>query len=223
MSFGGAAAQSTTEGASGKPIQLLKIIEQPNSARIKPHAKLFAKSFPKTAAIKPFKARNPVAENAQVQTAPAPAMISPTEVMASDLSSPSATASPSAPSERVVGNQTGQGASADHINENDRATDVAATPLAGSGSPGITAATFDAVSPRSSIGSASWIAQVLAAVGGAVAAGSVAWFLIGYAPSRTYAQFAERTPEHQPGAPIVGGHPSEAFNTPNSLLPAGRQ
>jgi len=199
VSFGSAAAQSATEGAPGKPIQLLKIIEQPNNARIKPHAKLFAKSFANTAAIKPFKARNPVAENAQVQTAPSPAMISPTEVMAAKLPSRPATASPyPAPSERVVENQTAQGASADHINESDPATDVAATPLAGSGSPEITAPTFDAASPQSFIGSASWIAQVLAAVGGAVAAGSVAWLLIGYTPRRAYAQFAEGTPEHQP-------------------------
>jgi hypothetical protein len=199
VSFGGAAAQSTTEGASGKPIQLLKIIEQPNNAWIKPHAKLFAKSFAKTAATKSFKARNPVAENAQVQTAPAPAMISSTEVVAAELPSPPATASPyPAPSERAVENQTVQWASADHINENNRATFVAATPLAGSGSPAITAPTFDDASPQSSIGSASWIAQVLAAVGGALAAGSVAWFLIGYAPPRAYAKFAEGTSEHQP-------------------------
>src|SRR5277367_1781248 len=164
VSFGSAAAQSATEGAPGKPIQLLKIIEQPNNARIKPHAKLFAKSFAKTAATKPFKARNAAAENAQVQIAPAPAMISPTEVMAAELSSPPATASPyPAPSERVVENQTVQGASGDHINENNRATDVPATPLAGSGSPGITAPTFDAALPQSSIGIASWIAHVLAA------------------------------------------------------------
>lgn len=41
-------------------------------------------------------------------------------------------------------------------------------------------------SPRSSVGSASWIAQLLAALGGALAAGAVAWFLIRPAPQRNY-------------------------------------
>jgi hypothetical protein len=36
------------------------------------------------------------------------------------------------------------------------------------------------------VGSASWIAQVLAALGGAIAAGAVAWFLLGTGPVRTY-------------------------------------
>lgn len=39
---------------------------------------------------------------------------------------------------------------------------------------------------RSSVGSASWIAQVLAALGGAVTAGTIAWFLIGRGPQRMY-------------------------------------
>ena len=38
----------------------------------------------------------------------------------------------------------------------------------------------------STVGSASWIAQVMAALGGAIAAGAVAWFLIGSGPVRTY-------------------------------------
>jgi hypothetical protein len=206
VSLGGAAAQTATEGAPSKPIQLLKIIEQPNNAKTKPHAKLPAKSFAKTAGTKAVKARNAVAESSQAQTAPAPAMISPTdaptESVAAELASPPATASSHPePSERVVESQTAQGASANHVNENDLAANVAATLLAGSGSPRITAATFDAAAPQATgtpIGSASWIAQVLAALGGAIAAGSVAWFLIGYAPARTYAEFDEVTPEHQP-------------------------
>jgi hypothetical protein len=36
------------------------------------------------------------------------------------------------------------------------------------------------------VGSASWTAQVLAALGGAIAAGLVAWFLLGTGPVRTY-------------------------------------
>ena len=36
------------------------------------------------------------------------------------------------------------------------------------------------------VGSASWIAQVLAALGGAIAAGVVAWFLLGTGPQRMY-------------------------------------
>ena len=38
----------------------------------------------------------------------------------------------------------------------------------------------------STIGSASWIAQVLAALGGAITAGVLAWFLIGAGPVRSY-------------------------------------
>ena len=47
----GAAAQSATKSTStpGKPLQLLKIFEQPSKPKMKPHAKVLAKSSAKRA------------------------------------------------------------------------------------------------------------------------------------------------------------------------------
>lgn len=76
---------------------------------------------------------------------------------------------------------------------------VAAQPAAPSHSPAVKVAAATPAAPKpavhamlfkpsgpTSIGSASWIAQLLAALGGAIAAGAIAWFLIRPKPERTY-------------------------------------
>ena len=84
----------------------------------------------------------------------------------------------------MVGGQTVQVVSPGGANDMDLAADTSAVATAEPAKQSL----FAAQAPFSSLplGSATWIAQVLAAIGGAVAAGSVAWFLIGYAPQRSY-------------------------------------
>lgn len=99
-------------------------------------------------------------------------------------------------SDLVVNGETVQIASPDKINAIDLAANDDATKTVTPGNradttpavQGVFAAPIhkDANQTASSVGSASWIAQVLAALGGAVAAGSVAWFLIGSGPQRMY-------------------------------------
>lgn len=59
-------------------------------------------------------------------------------------------------------------------------------PMPAAASQTVLAAPVHEASKTTTVGSASWFAQVLAALGGAIAAGAVAWFLIGGGPVRTY-------------------------------------
>ena len=214
LAAGSAAAQTATDGTPGKPLQLLKIVEQPNKLKTRPHP------HAKTAAVKSSRTHIARAEHkrphaaAQTAAAPAPASASPvanssapTDVAAAEptLAAQFAPA-PSAlsPSDLVVGGQTVQIASPDTVNQIDLAASDA-DPHASTAAPGSAAASTlalndaaepttksDAINsvsappPGSPVGSTSWLLQVFAALGGAVAAGSVAWFLIGSAPQRTY-------------------------------------
>jgi hypothetical protein len=210
LAAGSAAAQTATGDTPGKPLQLLKIVEQPSRPKIRPHAKTGALKSSKTHVAR-LEHKRP---HAQTAATPAPASAWPaanssaaTNVAAAEpapaaqfASAPSAFA----PSDLVVGGQTVQIASPDAVNQIDLAASDA-DPHASTGAPGSAAAgtlalndapepttKSDAINsvstppPGSPVGSTSWLLQVFAALGGAVAAGSVAWFLIGSAPQRTY-------------------------------------
>jgi hypothetical protein len=214
MTAGGAAAETATNETPGKPLQLLQIAAQPSKTKLKPHARLLARSIAKKRAPSAAAELKPPRAPAQTATAPAPAPegiwptvapAAPTNVAAAEPAlQPTVAAADPAPSELVVAGQTVRMAAADDVNEIDLAASDA-NAQAGAAAPSGTAASTPAMSditpaqPKSAplttaaatphasaIGSASWIAQVLAAFGGAVAAGSVAWFLIGAAPQRTY-------------------------------------
>jgi hypothetical protein len=120
------------------------------------------------------------------------------------------------PSSIQVGGQTVQVTSADQINEIDLAADntqlaestappsdrtdiMAAANAMANAMPASPAAlvapvradagqTAQTASDQNAttVGSASWIAQVLGALGGAIAAGAIAWFLLGSGPERMY-------------------------------------
>ena len=93
----------------------------------------------------------------------------------------------------VIDGQTVEVAPSDQVNAIDLAADDrhdAATAMVADhngATPAVrTVFAAPAHQDSSSVGSASWIAQILAALGGAVAAGAVAWFLIGSGPQRMY-------------------------------------
>jgi hypothetical protein len=110
----------------------------------------------------------------------------------SAVAAPSADAAPSAvatPSAVVVDGQTVDVAAPDQANAIDLAADEHHDSAVSDNrtNPDPPAQRVLAVlKDASSVGSASWIAQVLAAFGGAVAAGVVAWFLIGRGHRLTY-------------------------------------
>jgi hypothetical protein len=116
---------------------------------------------------------NTVAVTPPPQTAPA----SPDDAAAAQSASQtaSATADDAPPNAVVMNGQTVEIASPDYLNDIDRAADDRAASV-------VTEPSRDATT----VGSASWIAQVMAALGGAAAAGAIAWFLIGSGPARTY-------------------------------------
>jgi hypothetical protein len=102
-------------------------------------------------------------------------------------------------SEIVVGGRSVQIVSPNQANDLDMAADVPAdVPAVPPATPATATDAQSKPAPKAAapvigrgehadtVGSATWIAQVLAAFGGAVAAGSIAWFLIGWAPQRTY-------------------------------------
>jgi hypothetical protein len=210
MAANGAAAQTATDTAPGKPMPLLQILAKSFATRPKPHVKIarkaarkFARKTTNTRHIVAKEDPTPVPPPVRTATPTAPANIWPGLNYAADgdaaavAPTPDVTSAPadSALSEIVVGGQTVQIASPDTVNDIDRAADhpdaaedaalksdfVQATPTAAQ-------AVVAAPSQRdtSAVGSASWIAKVLAALGGAIAAGSTAWFMIGSAPRRTF-------------------------------------
>ncbi len=194
MAVGGAAAQTTTNTAPGKPIPLLQILTQPDKTKTKLHAKRMSRTAGKThiasAKAKPVRPMQAAAEAPEAADAAAPAEIA--------VAEPVAELAPAftdrMPSEVTIAGQSVQVVSADEVNEIDLATnDVEAAARTAAPSPIVEAAPQSvpakAAPPQGDareVSNASWIAQVLAALGGAIAAGSLAWFLIGPAPQRTY-------------------------------------
>jgi len=210
MAAGGTAAHTTTDETPGKPMQLLKIVEQPNQTKTKLHAKRVAAKKHKThwaggEGKRPRWPTHAAAAPAPATVAPAASSAAPTDVAAAEPVPPPAPAfAEPTPGELVVGDHTLRVASPDGGNESDLAANDANTQAGAAATNSATAsapAASDVAEPTtttesmnaaparasaSEVGSASWIAQVLAALGGAVAAGSVAWFLIGSTPQRTY-------------------------------------
>jgi hypothetical protein len=200
MAVGGAAAQTATGTAPGKPISLLQVLEKPAAAKPKPHVKSAFKTAGKTVrkTHKVAASRDPKPAPAQTATAALPANVWPGLSAPADAPIPTPDIATAAvdptPSEIVVGGHTVQVASPDDVNDIDLAADHqdGASDTAPNAdlaqADHVTQAMFAAPAQQdeSQVGSASWIAKVLAALGGAVAAGSAAWFLIGTTPQRTY-------------------------------------
>jgi hypothetical protein len=206
MTATGALAQTATDSAPGKPLQLVQ--------NIKPASKAVATKSTKTAAKAASKTKATRHRTfAQRKRAPAPAQIAqgPADARSTAPALPFAGAAAVAalsllpaetmPSELVVGGQTVQFGSPEKLNEIDLAAkDDIASAGAANPQPGNDVAEAAAKSdlanapPQSlantaapsEIGSTAWLLQVLAALGGAVAAGSAAWLLIGSAPQRMY-------------------------------------
>jgi len=209
ITVSGALAQSTTSTGTGKPIQLLQILTQPDKAKTKVHAKRVIKI--KNARNRTGKRRSLGARERSIHVAeaakaavpaaapstvwPDPTLAAPANfVTAEPAPQPAPGAAESMPNELVVGGQTVRLVAADDANEIDRAADAQTAPPAAA-TPSVIAAAQPAADiatvaraheETSHTGNASWIAQVLAALGGAVAAGSAAWFLMGSTPQRTY-------------------------------------
>ncbi len=199
MAVGGAAAQTTTSSAPGKPISLLQTAQKSSKARpLKPHVKIAKKAPLKKHRI--FAAEKSTPAPTKTAAAPAnawPALppVAPTAAAAAEAApQPAPATSDTQPSDIVVKGQTVQVAPPDAVNAIDLAADnhndaaLAATKGdSAQATPAVQAmVAAPAVEDASPVGSAKWIAQVLAAFGGAVAAGSVAWFLIGSTPQRMY-------------------------------------
>jgi hypothetical protein len=200
MVVGGAAAQTATNTAPGKPISLLQNVGQTNKTKPKLHAKIAKKSPAKTHRV--VAAAKSTRQPAPTQTAAAPGSVWP--ALDGAAPTPVAAAEPAPqpqpafvqpdPKELVVGGRTVQVASPDDVNAIDLAADeknnaAGAAPKSDNAQaePAVQAmVAAPAQHDASPVGSASWIAQVLAALGGAIAAGSVAWFLIGSTPQRMY-------------------------------------
>lgn len=213
LTAGGAVAQTATDQAPGRPLQLLQWLRstaQSSEPKARPRAKMADRKHTHTATAVAKHRRSPV----QIAEAtPQTTVWAPLNAVASDSTTIAATVEPvpqvalapanAIPSELVVAGQTVQITSPDQINELDLAardsevaagnavpTVVASAPAAdtdpapASKSDSLAAAWSQP--PANQVGSTSWIAKILAALGGAVAAGSAAWFLIGATPQRTY-------------------------------------
>ncbi|MGB7099621.1 MAG: hypothetical protein WBD95_12775 [Xanthobacteraceae bacterium] len=214
LTGGGALAQTATDQAPGKPLQLLQwshTTAQSSEPKARPRAKRAERKITRTATAVAKHRRSPVKT---AEATPQATVWTPLNAVASDSTTIAATVEPvpqaglapanPTPSELVVAGQTVQIASPDQVNELDlTAQDSAATatntmPAAPAASVPATdnvpapASKSDSLATAwsqlsaSQVGSTSWIAKVLAALGGAVAAGSAAWFLIGATPQRTY-------------------------------------
>ncbi len=195
MAVGGAAAQTATNTAPGKPIPLLQILTQPDKTKTKLHAKRMSRTAGKThiasakaKPVRPMQAVAAVAPEAADAAAPAEiAVAEPVAELAPAFTDPM-------PSEVTIAGQSVQVVSPDEVNEIDLATnDVEAAAPTAAPSPIVEAApqsvAAKAAPPQGDareVSNASWIAQMLAALGGAFAAGSLAWFLIGPVPQRMY-------------------------------------
>jgi hypothetical protein len=141
----GAAAQTATSQPTGKPLQLLKIVEQPGKTKAKPRVKLAAKPSGKHAIKIAAKTkththvaragRKRPALPMQTASAPQPGTIwpagqtaPPAEVaVAAPAPQPEAVASAPAPGDVAVAAQTVQIAAPDEVNEIDLAANDAAT------------------------------------------------------------------------------------------------
>jgi hypothetical protein len=140
----GATAQTAASQPTGKPLQLLKIVEQPSKTKAKPHAKLAAKPAGKHAIkvaakrkshthiaqagrkrpalpIQTASAVKPDLVWAEAQTAP------PAEAAATPAPPPAALPTAPPPAEVPVANQTVQIVAPDEVNEIDLAANDAAT------------------------------------------------------------------------------------------------
>jgi len=214
LTAGGALAQTATDQAPGKPLQLLQWMHttaQSSEPKARPRAKIAERKIIHTATAVAKHRRSPV-ETAEAT--PQASVWAPLNAVASDSTTIATVAEPvpgpalapadPVPSALVVAGQTVQIASPDQVNDLDlaardsAATDTNAMPAAPTASvpatnngptPGSKSDSLAAAWSQPSVGqvgSTSWIAKVLAALGGAVAAGSAAWFLIGATPQRTY-------------------------------------
>jgi hypothetical protein len=211
---GSATAQTAAAQPAGKPLQLLKVVEQPGKSTAKPNRKVAVKRSTKHTVkvaargkththIATAGRKRPLLA-AQAAAAPAPDSIWPGPDAAAAISQPVAEPTEPVPSEVVVAGQTVQLAAPDEVNAidlaaNDHAATASDTAQAGAAAVAPpTSEVADAelkadslkaapAQPQSSpVGSTSWILQVMAALGGAVTAGSLAWFLIGSTPQRMY-------------------------------------
>lgn len=168
LAAGGAGAQDAAP-APGKPLQLLKIVEQPNKTKIRPHEKRLSRHISKARFAV---AKREPARPARTADATPPANIqpAPTAWPATDAPAPIAVAAATAaplppapapaalnPGELVVGGQTVQVASPNEVNDIDLAADDTST-QSGAVAPGnaapstqtaLTNATTDAVGPKS--------------------------------------------------------------------------
>lgn len=213
LTGGGALAQTATDQAPGKPLQLLQwshTTARSSGPKSRPRVKMAERKITHTATNGAKHRRSPV-KTAEVT--PQATVWAPLNAVASNSTTIAATMEPApetalasanpVPSELVVAGQTVQIASPDQVNDLDLAAqDLAAT--ASNTTPATAAASGPATNnvpapasksdllatawsqlSASQVGSTSWIAKMLAALGGAVAAGSAAWFLIGATPQRT--------------------------------------
>jgi hypothetical protein len=193
----GAAAQSVD--SADNPVPLLAGLKPPHATKVAQrtaHVKTFhvetshkkvtslthrptTESPRAVAAAEPVApAAAPVPDNAW-PTPPQATQAPPDDTAAATQSSfqaAPAAADDTPPNAVVMNGQTVEIASPDYLNDIDRAADDRAAPV-------VTEPSRDATT---TVGSASWIAQVLAAFGGAAAAGAIAWFLIGSGPARMY-------------------------------------
>jgi hypothetical protein len=189
-----AVAQTATTETPGKPIQLLRIVEQSSKAKPKAHAKISA--FSPKAAARRSKTHSTVAERTQpptsAQTAATPASAplwsgtdpaAPMDTAASEPApAPTPTSTEPALGQFVVGGQMVQVASKDDVNEIDRAANDAA-PQVTSPAPSEAAANTTASSaPAASTPATSDLSDAAlksdsmkAAPGPASEVGSVAW------------------------------------------------
>ena len=206
----------TARADDGKPLELLQLLklspQQQTTPAPAPKAKTATRKISHSRVAAHRHRHEPVqtamavpapSANAWPAAGPDASVNAPQPDTADAATPPAAVPSELVTSQLVVAGQTVQIAQADAVNEIDLAAADAA-PQEGTAAPAVAAAGAFAMSeapaqPKSdslsaaavesdasSVGSASWIAQVLAALGGAVAAGSAAWFLIGAAPQRTY-------------------------------------
>lgn len=127
MAAGGATAQTAANETPGKPMQILRIVEQPAKAA-KPHAQTAAKSHrthhyarvERTRPHLPVQTAAPAADD----VSPTANSAAPTDVAAAEPApAPQFAATPSAPTpgELVIGGQTVQVASPDAVNDIDLA------------------------------------------------------------------------------------------------------
>ncbi len=196
MTVGSALAQSATDSAPGKPLQLVQNIKPASNTAATKSTKTAAKT--KARHQRTFAQRKHVPAPVQVARQPPEAWpAAPALPFAGTAAVPSPLPAETAPNELVVGGQTVQISPPDQFNEIDLAAknETAATDAA---SPKVSpevgndvaepAAKTDLANaaPPPAMGSTAWLLQVLAALGGAVAAGSAAWLLIGSAPQRMY-------------------------------------